>query len=57
MADRLGFIQSYQQRKDEFNKHLRFWIWKLSKHDSRFALFENVPHEGYNYIIYCIHIL
>ena len=30
MADRLGFIQSYQQRKDEYNKHLRFWIWKLS---------------------------
>ena len=54
MADRLGFIQSYQQRKDEYNKHLRFWIWKLSQFNFELAIFENVPHEGYNYVLYSI---
>ncbi len=54
MADRLGVLQSYQQRKDEYNKHLRFWIWKLSQFNFNFAFFENVPHEGYNFVLYSI---
>jgi len=54
MADRLGIIQPYQQRKDEYIKHLRFWLWKLEKYKFDFAIFENIPHEGYNFIIYSI---
>lgn len=55
MADRLGVMLPYQKRKDDFDRHLRFWHWKLSQFEISHAIFENIPHEGYNFVIY--HIL
>lgn len=55
MADRLTPGSSYQQRKDEYVKHLRFWHWRLSRDKSiELAIFENVPHEGFDFVIYSI---
>lgn len=55
MADRLTPGSSYQQRKDEYIKHLRFWHWKLSGYPLvQLAIFENIPHEGYDFVLYSL---
>ncbi|MDB9830041.1 hypothetical protein OAC68_04285 [Gammaproteobacteria bacterium] len=51
-ADR--FLSScYQERKDRYLQYLRTWNYLL---DARldFAIFRNIPHEGFDYIIYCL---
>ncbi len=53
MADRLLPLGSYQQRKDEYIKHLRFWNHKITR-DLDFAIFQNIPHEGFDFVIYSI---
>ena len=51
-ADR--FLTScYQERKDKYLQYLRTWNHLLdAKLD--FAIFKNIPHEGYDYIVYCL---
>jgi hypothetical protein len=44
---------TYQIRKDYYLRHLRYWNWNLST-DLKYAFFSNVPHEGFDYLIYCL---
>ena len=50
MADRLGYLLSYQERKYAYNKTLRFWLWFFEKYRVEKAVFVNIPHHGYDYI-------
>ena len=51
MSERNFSTASYQFRKDLYIKHLRFWNFKLDL-GIEFAIFENIPHEGFDFIIY-----
>lgn len=53
MLDRYGGYDLYQKRKDRYLKELRFWSSVIVK-DLDFIVFSNVPHEGFDYIIYCL---
>lgn len=53
MADRLLPGSSYQERKDHYVRHLRYWHWRIEV-DLDIAIFQNVPHEGFDFIIYSI---
>ena len=44
---------TYQIRKDYYLRHLRYWNWNLSA-DIKYTFFENVPHEGFDYLIYSL---
>ena len=51
-ADR--FLSScYQERKDRYLQYLRTWNHLLDE-GLDFAIFRNIPHEGYDYIVYCL---
>jgi len=52
MSDRLGPSLSYQKRKDLYLKHLRFWHGFLTSIDYDAIVFENIPHEGFDFIAY-----
>lgn len=52
MADRLGEFESYQWRKDLYLDHLEFWWGLIEISNFSFFLFENVPHEGFDFIAY-----
>ena len=51
MCERNFSKASYQFRKNLYIKHLRFWNFKLDQNID-FAIFENIPHEGFDFIIY-----
>jgi Capsule polysaccharide biosynthesis protein len=53
MLDRYGGYDLYQKRKDRYLKELRFWASVIVK-DLDFVIFNNVPHEGFDFIIYCL---
>jgi hypothetical protein len=53
MADRLLPGSTYQQRKDQYIRHLRFWMWKIPL-ELDLAIFHNTPHQGFDFIIYFI---
>lgn len=50
MADRLGYLLSYQERKYAYNRTLRFWLSFFNLHKVHKAIFINIPHQGYDYI-------
>lgn len=50
MADRLGYLISYQERKYAYNKTLKFWLWFFEKYRVEKAVFVNIPHKGFDYI-------
>jgi hypothetical protein len=51
MSERNFSTASYQFRKNLYIKHLRFWNFRLNS-GIKFAIFENIPHEGFDYVIY-----
>ena len=53
MTDRLMPNSSYQARKDLYLQYLKTWN-NLIDAEFDFAIFHNVPHEGFDYIIYKI---
>ena len=53
MADRLLPGSTYQERKDHYLRHIRYWNWRISD-NLDLAIFQNVPHEGFDFIIYSI---
>lgn len=55
LADRLGFIESYQWRKDLYLKLLSTWIYIIKNSKVKFAIFENLPHEGFDFIAYSVY--
>ena len=54
MLDRLWVGFGYQKRKDLFHFHLKIWLHIIKKFEINFVFFGNVPHEGFDYIIYSI---
>lgn len=54
MVERLLNSISYQQRKDEYLYHLRFWNDFFIKNNFNYFIFSNVPHEGFDFIIYSL---
>jgi hypothetical protein len=52
MMDRLPYELSYNERKELYLKHLRYWNHILSKHKFDLFLSSNVPHEVYDFIVY-----
>jgi hypothetical protein len=53
MSERNFSSFSYQFRKELYVKHLRFWNAKLNS-NINFAIFENIPHEGFDFVIYSL---
>lgn len=56
MADRLESRRkySYQERKNLYLKHLRYWNHILEKGDIDLFLSSNIPHETFDYVIFCL---
>ena len=54
MADRLGYLESYQWRKNLYLKLLSTWIYIIKDSNIDVAIFENIPHEGFDFIAYNI---
>jgi hypothetical protein len=56
MMDRLETIKDYdyRTRKAIYLKHLRFWNDKISKGLVDLFISSNVPHEGSDYVLYCL---
>jgi hypothetical protein len=50
MADRLGYLLSYQERKYAYNKTLKFWLWFFNEYRVEKAIFANIPHHGFDFI-------
>jgi hypothetical protein len=56
MCDRLeqAFPQSYQQRKNLYLKHVRYWNHVLLEEKIDFYLGLNVPHETWDFVVYSL---
>lgn len=54
MMDRLFYDLSYDERKNLYFKHLRYWNHVINENEINLFLSSNVPHEVYDYIIYCL---
>jgi len=55
MMDRLTAEPlTYDQRKTIYLKHLRYWNHLLDNKSINLSLYSNIPHEVYDYIIYCL---
>jgi hypothetical protein len=56
MADRLeqAYPQSYQQRKNLYLKHVRYWNHVLAEEQIDFYLGLNVPHETWDFVLYSL---
>jgi hypothetical protein len=52
MADRLGEFESYQWRKDLYLDHLEFWWGLIATSDFSVLIFENIPHECFDFVAY-----
>ena len=54
MYDRLDYSNriSYEVRKFEYLKQLRFWNWKIEQYQPEFCFFATYPHELYDYVLY-----
>ncbi|NJR53985.1 MAG: hypothetical protein HC768_04720 [Acaryochloris sp. CRU_2_0] len=48
-----GFL-SYSQRKSLYLKHLRYWNHIISQGKLDLYIGANIPHEGYDYVAYCL---
>lgn len=56
LSERLFEGSGLDQRKRSYHKHLRFWYWIILKNKETLdcVIFDNLPHEGYDLIIYYI---
>ena len=55
MFERLSYGQySFEARVSKFYAHLRYWNYMLDTAKIELAVFTNTPHEGWDYIIYCL---
>lgn len=56
LSERLFEGSGVDQRKRSYHKHLRFWYWLISKNKNKLdcVIFDNLPHEGYDLIIYYV---
>ncbi len=56
MCDRLeqAFPQSYQQRKNVYLKHVRYWNHVILEEKIDFYLGLNVPHETFDFVVYSL---
>ena len=44
----------YGKRKDLFLKHVRYWSHIINRHKISHFISANIPHENYDYVIYCL---
>ncbi len=55
MMDRhQGWKWSFEQRMQVYYSHIRFWNYILDVYQIHHAVFLNVPHEAFDYVIYCL---
>ena len=54
MCDRINLYGGYQKRKDDYICHVRYWNHILKKNKVEFVIFMNIPHEGYDFILYSL---
>ena len=54
MCDRINTYGGYQKRKDDYLSHVRYWNHVVKNEDIDFVIFLNVPHEGYDFVLYSI---
>lgn len=57
MMDRFetgGIKLSYKDRKKIYLNHLRYWNWILDRNNIDLFFSFNVPHEGYDFVIYSL---
>lgn len=47
-------LLTYDTRKRMYLRHLRYWNYILDKEDINLFLASGIPHEVYDYIIYCL---
>lgn len=53
VSNRINQHISYDEKLYQYHLHLRYWLQKIKKIlPLDFAFFENVPHEGFDYLIY-----
>ncbi len=53
VSNRINQHISYDEKLYQYHIHLRYWLQKIKKVlPLDFAFFENVPHEGFDYLIY-----
>jgi len=48
---------SYYERQQEFRRHLRYWNHVLSTENINVLLMNHVPHQCYDWVLYCLCIL
>ena len=54
MTDRINLYGGYQKRKDDFLTHVRYWSHILNNNNIDFVIFLNIPHEGYDFVLYSL---
>ncbi len=54
MMDRINHKLSETERLNLYYKNLRYWLWKIKSKNISFFISDNIPHEVFDYIIYCI---
>ncbi len=54
MMDRVNHTFTDSERLDLYHKNLRYWLWKIKKENISFFISDNIPHEVFDYIIYCV---
>lgn len=55
MMDRhQGWKWDFEQRMQVYYEHIRFWNFILDKYKINHSVFLNVPHEAFDYVIYCL---
>jgi len=54
MLSRVNFKMTYKEREFFFLNQLRFWDYIIKKENISLFISDNIPHEGFDYIIYTI---
>lgn len=55
MMDRhQGWKWNYEKRMQVYYEYIRFWDYILERYRVNMAVFLNIPHEAFDYVIYCL---